>query len=166
VLAPDLVEFGFDAGYLSTERFLDVVMVQVFRYPLLVEETDGLTVRLDLGALRRRGLLRVDPARRQLVRADLSRPLEIPLTPGDGEANAVLSLFDTCPDFPQFPVVEGSLRLTALTLAADPEDTGEQERVVGTITATLARASSDAPVGTLRASFDFTPPRRPLATFN
>jgi hypothetical protein len=166
LLAPDLVTFGFDAGYLSTERYLDVVLVQVFRYPVRVEETDGLTLRLDLAALRRRGLLRVDASRGQLVRSDLSRPLEIPLTPGAGEAGAVLSLFGTCPDFPQFPGAEGMVRLTALTLAAEPEDTGEQERLAGTLTATLTRSSTDARVGLLRASFDFTPPRRPLATFN
>jgi hypothetical protein len=162
----DLADYAFEAGYLSTERFQDVLLVQIFRYPVRVEETDGLTFRLDLDALLDAGLLRVDEARGQLVRADPSQPLRLPLTESAAlGVNATLSLFQTCPEFPQFAAGSGTLTLTALTLAADPDETGEQERIAGTATATLTRTSTKASVGTLDAAFDFTPPRRPLATF-
>ncbi len=92
-------------------------------------------------------------------------PLVLPVSQNPSGANAALSLFETCPEFPTLDVLSGVLQLTTVTLAQDPQDTGRMERLAGTLTATLTRSNAEGRVGTLRAEFDFAPPRRPLTDF-
>lgn len=157
--------YGFDAGYLATERFAGVLLIYMQKYPSEIEETDGLTVRVDLDDLMDRGLLVRDQGRAQIVRADPAKPLVVRTSTAPSDANVSLSLFSTCAGFPTSYAIAGRLTFDKLTLAADPKDTGDDERLGGTLTATIGRASSHAPVGNLRATFDFAPPTRPLTDF-
>ncbi|MCK6544410.1 hypothetical protein L6R52_00940 [Myxococcota bacterium] len=158
-------DFGFDAGYLATERYSGVLLIQIQEHAAEVEETDGLTIRLDLRPLLADGRIVVDHQRAQLVRGDGTRPLVVRTSTSPRDANVSLSLFGTCPEFPTSHAIDGQLVLDKLTLAEDPEDTGDGERLGGTVTATLARSSGTTPAGTLEATFDFSPPRRPLTDF-
>lgn len=158
-------ELAFEAGYLSTERYSSSLLISIQQYAVEVEETDGLVIRFPLGVLLESGALVVDPARSQIVRADPSRPLVVRTSTHPNDANAVLSLFQTCPEFPASRAVDGELTLDKLTLAAEPEDTGQGERLGGVLRATMGRASSRSTIGTVDAIFDFAPPRRPLTDF-
>lgn len=158
-------DFVFEGGYLATERYSGVLLIQLQEHAAEVEETDGLTIRLDLRPLLEDGRLVVDTQRDLIVRGDPERPLVIRTSTRSTDANVSLSLFSTCPEFPTAQAIDGQLVLDKLNLAEDPEDTGEGERLGGTVTATLARSSSAKPAGTLDATFDFSPPRRPLTDF-
>lgn len=162
---PALEGYRFDAGWLATERFAGILIIHILEYAVRIEETDGLAIRLDIQRLLEDGLLVRDLGREQIVRADSDRPLEVPLALESPLGNAALSLFQTCPNFPTAYALDGVLSLSHLTLASDPEATGERERLGGTVTATLTRSGAAAPIGTLRARFDFAPPRRPLVSF-
>ena len=138
--------------------------LQVYDHQVRLEETDGLSIRVPLQELVDRGLLVLDPARDRLVRADQSQALRLPVGLGQDELNASFSLYLTCPDQPSFPAI-GTLVLNDLVLAAEGEDTGVDEHVQGSFTATLTRSLDGPVVGQLRSEFDFLPPRQPLATF-
>lgn len=154
----------YEAGWLATERYLGVIYLQVFDHQVRLEETDGLSIRVSLQDLVDQKLLVLDPVRDRLVRADEGQPLRLPVGLGQDEHNASLSLYLTCPDQPSFPAI-GTLVFNDLVLAAEGEDTGVDEHVQGSFTATLTRSLEGPVVGQLRSEFDFLPPRQPLATF-
>ena len=154
--------FGFDADYIATERFEGVLFIQIFEYRLLREETNGLAIRLDLNAMADTGALQRDTGSDFLR---LTSPVTLALEAGPAVAGATLDLFEACPLDPTLLATPGALTLTELTLQKDADDTGEDERLRGTLTATVTRASVGGPVGQLTASFDFSPPEQPLKTF-
>jgi hypothetical protein len=160
-----LEDYRFDADYMSTERFSGILLIMIQRHRVNVEETDGLVVRLSLSALLDAGLLVLDRSRELIVRADPAKPLPLEVSLDPEDVNASLSLFQTCPDFPTHNAFDGLLQLTAFDIREEPMDTGHMEHLAGTLTATLTRANAEGRVGTLRAAFDFAPPRRPLTDF-
>jgi hypothetical protein len=161
--ARNLRHYQFDAGYLATERFGGVLAVIIQKHRVDVEETDGLVIRFSLEKLLDDGTVVVD--RDRIVRADPTQEVVIRTSTSPDDANAALSLFGTCPEFPTHYASRGVFTLNKLTLAADPMDTGSGEAIGGTLTATLSRANERDPVGTVDADFDFFPPRRPLTDF-
>lgn len=154
-----LEDYGFEPGFFGVTRFYDDVTIELFEYRVLVEETDGLSIRLRLGDLVEAGQIAEDgdSGRYRLT----APPLELPVSL-EGNARASLSMFQTCFDFPTVHAVSGTLRFDRLRLAIDPEDLGRDERVAGTLTASIARGAPQEHVGTLTAVFDFEVPRRPL----
>ncbi len=158
----NLASYNFDAGFLATERFGSMLTIDIQRYKSELEESDGLSIRLDLKRLMKLGVLTTDPKASQIVRADPTRAAVVTTSSLAGDANIALSLYTTCPNFPTSYAQNGVLTLDKVTIAADPTNSGENERLGGTVTATLTRANEDGPVGTLEAEFDFSPPRRPL----
>lgn len=154
--------YAYDAAYLATERFGSTLLIDIQKYRVDVEEGDGLVIRLDLGELIVRGDLILDRSRHQIVRRDPSRPLMIRTSTRSNEASVALSLFKTCPFFPTHVARDGVLAIDKLNIAEDPSNTGENERIGGVLTSTMARANARGAVGRLRADFDFAPPRRPL----
>lgn len=159
-----LEDYHYDAGFLGTARFQGSVTLQIFKHRSLPEETDGLAVRLDLNALQQSGVLVLDQSAGRLVLA--SSPTALPVAfqdPVGAEVN--LSLFGTCPDFPTMHGVAGTVTFDELRFALDPEGTGIDERVVGTLTASVARGTPLQVVGRLDAAFEFEVPKRPLMTF-
>lgn len=162
----NLSDYRFDAGWLATERYAGVLIIQVQEYRVRIEETDSAAVLLDLTSLIEEGTLVADENADEIRRADEATPLVLPLVPEGGFANASLSLFQTCPNFPTLHATSGTVELTEFVLAIDPEDTGRGERLAGTFTATVARSVDLAdPAGTTVGVFDFAPPRRPTVTF-
>lgn len=152
--------YGFEPAFLGVTRFNDDTSIQLLEHPVLVEETDGLSIKLRLGALLEAGQIAEDgdSGRYELT----SAPLDLPVQVEGLGARASLSMFQTCADFPTVHAASGTLRLDRLRLAVDPEDLGRDERVEGTLTATLARGGPPQTVGQLRAQFAFDVPRRPL----
>lgn len=158
-----LKNYRFDAGFLGIARFMDDITIQLFEYKVLVEETDGLSIRLRLTDLVDQGILVAAPGAKQYQLA--APPLELPLMIEGLGARASLSMFQTCPDFPTVHASSGTLRFDVLTISVDPEDTGHDERVEGTLTATVSRGVPMQNVGRVRSQFAFDVPRRPLMTF-
>jgi hypothetical protein len=158
----DLANYSFDAGWLATERYGAMLVIQIQQYKAELEESDGLSIRLDLKRMMTLGIFATDPRTSQIVRADPTRAAVVATSTLAGDVNVALSLFTTCPNFPTSFARAGVLSLDKVTIAADPTNSGENERLGGTVTATLSRANEDGPVGTLQAVFDFSPPRRPL----
>jgi len=158
----DLRGYRYDAGFLGVSRYHDDISIQVLEHPVLTEETDGLSIKLRITQLVEQGTLLAGPDDK---RYRLAAPLTLPLALDGLGARASLSMFQTCPDFPTVHAVAGTLRLDRLSLAVDPEDTGHDERVEGTLTASIARGSPMQMVGDLRSDFSFDVPRRPLMTF-
>jgi hypothetical protein len=158
----DLANYGFDARYLVTERFKGVLLITIQKYKADLVESDGITARLQLDQLLKRGILAVDSMHQQIVRADPTKAALIKTSTGAGDANVSLSLYQTCPNFPTSNASAGLISFDKLTLAQDATNTGENEHLGGTITATLTRLNEDGPVGRLNVVFDFAPPRRPL----
>jgi hypothetical protein len=159
-----LEDYRFVAGYMSTERYAGILLVMIQRHRVNVEETDGVVIRMKLDDLLEQGLLHIDSERDLYTRVDTGKPLSLPITLAEADVNVSLSLFQTCPDFPTHNA-SGRLELSAIEIARDPMDTGRNEHLAGTITATLTRANAEGRVGELRAAFDFAPPRRPLTDF-
>lgn len=155
-------DFSFDAGYLATERFGGALLISIQKYSDSINNTDGLQIRVDLTRLLKQKRLIVDMARGQIERADAAAALALQTTTSTTDANVALSLYVTCPDFPSSYASQGLLSFDEFTLASQPADTGDNERLGGTVTATLTRAGDDGPIGTLQAVFEFSPPRRPL----
>lgn len=155
--------YGYEAKFLGTARFQSTLTLQIFQHKSLPEETDGLAVRLELDALLAQGVLTPDPvSERYLLTAP---PARVPVAFDAPGAEVNLSLFQTCPDFPTVHGVAGTLTLDELRVAVDPEGTGHDEHVAGTLTASVARGVPLEVVGTVEAHFDFDVPRRPLMTF-
>lgn len=143
--------FTYDAGYIATRRFEDSLNIQLFRSQVQVEETDGLTIQL----------ASVD-AVRAFPAPTPERPLLLPIGPHQSTARAILSLYTTCPRRPTLAVRTGTLTLTRALLASDPRDSGDEEHLTGTLTASVVAADDAVVVGSLRASFDFEPVSTPV----
>lgn len=158
----DLANYEYRAQYLATERFSGILQIYIQKYRVDVEETDSLVIRFSVDELLRDGTLAIKDE--QIVRADSNSPIVIRTSTLSGDANASLSLFGTCPEFPTH-FGTGLLKFEEFTLALEPMDTGTNELLVGTLTATLTRNNAREPVGTMEAIFDFAPPRRPLTDF-
>src|SRR5205823_2655350 len=108
------------------------------QYKVQVEETDGLVIRLNLKKLIETGVLVPDPSKLKIVRADPTKAVVIRTSTSPNDANASLSLFKTCAGFPTNDASSGVMTLTKVTLAQDPMETGNNERLAGTLTATLS----------------------------
>ncbi|MEQ8564996.1 MAG: hypothetical protein RMA76_08825 [Deltaproteobacteria bacterium] len=158
-------DYGYDAAWLATERYSGVVIVQVQEYRVRIEETDSVAVRIGMDDLIESGDLVVDEERERVLLADPAG-LTLPLAFGEGRANATLSLFQTCANFPTLHATSGTLRITDFDLALDAEDTGSDEHIAGSLTATIARSDDlMVPAGTMVSDFDFEPPSRPTISF-
>ena len=160
-----LEDYSFNAGYMSTERFAGILLIMIQKHRVNVEETDGLVIRMSLEKLLEEGRLLLDDGTAQFVRSDATKPLILAVSLDEGDANAALSLFQTCPEHPTHQAQQGLLQFTTFNVAEDPMDTGRMEHLAGTLTATLTRSNAEGRVGMLRAAFDFAPPRRPLSDF-
>jgi hypothetical protein len=134
--------YGFDAGGLGTNRFNDNLEISIQQYPVRLEETDGLLIRLPSV---------------MALRANSMRPLVVPVSTAPSDVNAALSLFQTCPDRPQLYAVEGTISFDLFTIQADPANTGDNEVLKATLTATVVSVEPGVRVGWVRSSFDFFP---------
>lgn len=159
-----LEDYQFEADFMATERFAGILTVLLQRHPVKVEETDALVMRIDLDLLLELGLLAVDEAEEQIVLAE-DAVLELATTRDPDDVNVAVSLIETCPEFPTHQALTGTVSFTTFVVAEDAKDTGRDERLAGTLAATLTRANADGPVGTVRSTFDFAPPRQPLTDF-
>lgn len=145
--------YRFEAQHVVTKRFDDHLEIVLLRYPVDLEETDGLVVQLDGVAALREAQARVAPA-----------PLSVGLGAGNNRTRAALSLFESCPRAPTLHAVTGTLTFTRLVLAERPEDTGKDEVVTGVLTATVAGPDRTTVLGRVSARFDFEPDNAPLLT--
>lgn len=160
----NLDDYGYEADWLATERYAGVVIVQVMEYRVRIEETDSVAVRIAVDDLIESGDLELKDAR--VVLSNPGTAVTLPLSFGEGRANATISLFQTCPNFPTLHATSGTLTITDFDLAVEPEDTGEEEHIAGSLTATVARSDDLAtPAGVMASEFDFEPPARPTITF-
>jgi len=156
----DLAGYGFEPGFFGVTRFDEDIAIQLWEHRGQLEETDGVSIKLRLSDLVAAGQLVEDgDSGRYRVAAP---PLVLPLSLDGLGARSSLSMFQTCYDFPTVHAVRGTVRLDVLRLALDPEDLGHDERVEGTLTASIARGAPPEAVGTMQAEFAFDVPRRPL----
>ena len=155
-----LADFGFEPGFIGATRFNDDLTIQLLEYRGLVEETDGLSIQVRLADLVEAGRLVEDEATDQYRLFD--GPLSLPVALDGLNARASLSMFQTCPDFPTVHAVSGTLTFDRLQVSVDPRDLGRDERLTGTLTASVSRGAPLEPVGWVTAAFDFEVPRRPL----
>ena len=140
----DKQDFRFDAGYLGTMRFLNTLTLSILEYAIELEETDGLLIRL--GELDKYWMVQ-------------ERPFSLPISRDPEDVNVSLSLFETCPDRPTLVAVDGQIEFTDFAVAQDPEDTGIEEVLAGTLTATVMAADGKTIVGTIRSEFNYRPER-------
>jgi hypothetical protein len=140
--------YAFDAKYLSTRRLEENLQIAIWQHPVDFEETDGLLLLVnDLASLM----------------AEESRPILRPISRDPSDVNLSLNLFQTCPHRPTLHGMTGVVRFDKLNIAANPEETGVLEVVAGTVTATVVGADLDTPIGWMKATFDFLPPKPPLS---
>lgn len=163
---PDVEEsglrnFGFDAGYLSTDRFRNVLILNVQEYNVDILETDSMGARIDLEGLERAGLL----SRAGAFFVPTAPPLRVPVGTTRTDAQVILSLYRTCERFPGYSAVNGEVVFDDLRIRIDGEDTGDAERLAGRMTGTLSYVDAPSPIATATATFDFSPPSRPLREF-
>jgi hypothetical protein len=140
----DFVEqdFRYDAGFLGTMRFLNTLTLSILHHAVELEETDGLLIRLgDVQSLR-------ESSERPIIRA-VSRE--------STDVNVTLSLFETCPDRPTLVASQGQIEFTDFAVAVDPEDTGVEEVVAGTLTATIVAADGVTIAGHVHSEFNYRP---------
>ena len=142
----ELQDYGWDAGRVDTRRFANSLHILLQRHRVSLEQADGLQLSIEDV----RGL-----------RADSTRPLVRTIDGARGVMGA-LSLFDTCPDRPTLNISAGQVVFTRFDVAEDPDDTGTDEHVVGTVTGTLA-AVDGSRAGTITATFDFFPEKAPVS---
>ena len=134
--------YRFNAGHLGTKRFINTLTLSILKYAVELEETDGLQIRLgDLDALR----------------AIETRPFSRKISQDSEDVNVSLSLFDTCPDRPTLVALDGEIEFTEFAVAEDPEDTGREEVLAGTLTATVVAADGMTIAGTIRSEFNYRP---------
>lgn len=158
----DLEDYGWDAGYLATERYYDDLIVQVQQYNVDITETDSVSFRLELDGLEEAGQLQ----RRGDFFELASPPLRLPIGRGPDDIQVVLGMYRLCERLPNYPAISGTLVLDRLDLRIDGEDTGDGEWIIGRVeTASVALPTETDPVAMLSASFDFEPPKRPLREF-
>jgi len=142
--------YAFEADRMATQRIENVLEIIVQEYHVDLEESDGLLIRIpdvrELRALSQAGKL---PIRRTI---SMQR----------NDVNAALSLFQTCPDRPTLNAVSGTLTFDRFEIAALPEDTGNEEALKATLTATVTSVERGVPVGHISAVFDFIPSTRAI----
>lgn len=146
--------YAFTAQHVVTKRLVDHLEIVLLRYPVDLEETDGMVLQLES----------VTDVRAAWAATGSAGPLSLPVRLGASPVRAALSLFTTCPLAPTLHVVTGTLTFSRLALAADPADTGNDEILTGVLTASVAGRDRDDLAGTLRAAFDFVPTNAPLLT--
>lgn len=157
-----LQDYGWDAGYLVTDRFREIVNINVLEFRGRILDTDSVGIRLDLEGLEQAGML----ARDGEFYTPIAPPLVVPVGDGRAQAQVLLSLFRSCERFPGYSAVGGEVRFDELRLRLDGADTGDGERLVGRVDAApLSYTQAPAPIGTVTATFDFEPPERPLQEF-
>ena len=140
----DEQDYRFDAGFLGTRRFKDTLTLSILEYAVELEETDGLLVRIDeLSKLR-------EIQERPIVRTISNSP---------GDINVTLSLFQTCPDRPTLFATSGEIQFDEFKVSKEPEDTGVEEIVAGTLTATVVGADGEEVAGVIRSEFNYRPGR-------
>lgn len=161
--ADALKDYGWDAGYLSTDRFFEIVTINVQEFNVDITETDSVGIQLDLEGLVQAGLLQRDGA----FYSPTAIPLVIPVGSGRDQAEVLLSLYRSCERFPGYPAAAaGEVRFDSFRFRIDGADTGDDEVVIGRFDAVpLTYAQAPAPIATVTASFDFRPPNRPLREF-
>lgn len=169
----DLVAYSWEAQFLATDRYFEIVIIQVQRFRVDLFETDSVGIRLDLEGLERSGLLVREGRFYRPAMTPLTIPIEGPdeVAASEGleardQAQVVLSLFGTCERFPGYTAVSGSVVFDELRLRIDGSETGDNERLIGRVeTASLSYEQAPAPIGVLEATFAFDPPERPLREF-
>ena len=137
-------DFRFKARSLGTNRFLDTLTLSILENAVELEETDGLLIRL--GDLNDYWSIQ-------------ERPFTRPISGDPEDVNVSLSLFETCPDRPTLVAVDGQIEFTEFAVAQDPEDTGVEEVLAGTLTATVVAADGKTIAGTIRSEFNYRPER-------
>lgn len=95
-----------------------------------------------------------------ILRSMPQRPLRLPLSLDNDGINATLSLYETCPRTPQLRAHSGTLVFEVFQIAIDPEDSGVQENIRGTLTATVVGVDPARPAGRLESEFSFVPSGR------
>lgn len=160
-----LQDFQYDANYLATDRFFDVLLIVLQAEQAVREETDGLILRVPMDTWLRDGRLFVDLNQDSIVLPVGASPLAAKTSTATNDVNVSLALFHTCPKLPQFYAGAGQFTLSGLTLRIDPDDTGDREHLRGRVQADLFRPGQTEVVAELEAMFDFAPPVRPLVDF-
>ena len=128
-----------------TRRFENVLFVSLQDNAVTPIESDVLDIRIpDL----------------TLLRSMPERPLELPMVLEAAGINVTLSLYRTCPRTPQLRALSGVLSFDVSQVADDPEDTGVQENIRGTLTATVVGVDPTRPAGWIESEFSFVPSGR------
>lgn len=140
--------YRYEADRLDTQRFEDTLTILVLDYSVDIEQGDGLFIRID--DVKTIGDPMTEP-----------RPFSRSIDRSANGVNASLSLFQTCPDRPTLRASSGRVTFSSFSIATDPADTGDQELLVGTLTATLTGVDGNV-AGSLTAEFDFRPRRLPV----
>ena len=137
-------DYRFDAGFLGTRRFKDTLTLNILEYAIELEETDGLLVRID-----------------QLseLREIEERPFSKVISQSSTDVNVTLSLFQTCPDRPTLVASSGTIIFDEFEVSELPEDTGVEEIVAGTLTATVVGVDGETFAGVIRSEFNYRPGR-------
>ena len=136
--------YRFDAGFLGTRRFKDTLTLSILKFAVELEETDGLLVRID---------------ELSKLRAEQQRPIVREISQAPTDINVSLSLFQTCPDRPTLVASSGTIRFDEFDVSAEPEDTGVEEIVSGTLTATVVGIDGESFAGVIRSEFSYRPGR-------
>jgi hypothetical protein len=128
-----------------TRRFENVLFVSLQDDAVTPIESDVLDIRIpDLA----------------LLKSMPRRPLRLPTVLDQAGINVTLSLYKTCPRTPQLRALSGEVVFEVFQVADDPEDTGVQENIRGTLTATVVGVDATRPAGTIEAAFSFVPSSR------
>ncbi len=154
-----LRDFGFDPNRLQTQRFGEVVILQILQHRAVQEEVDNLSVRIDMQPLLDQGLMEVRGDFYELTQS----PIMVSLS--STTADLALNLYSTCPDRPNATSTDGQVTLQNFRIAVVDSDTGEQELITGSVSATVEMRARTTVTAQVQASFDFAPPRSSLITF-
>ena len=137
-------DYRFDAGFLGTRRFKDTLTLNILEYAIELEETDGLLVRIDEVSE---------------LREIEERPFSKVISQSSTDINVTLSLFQTCPDRPTLVATSGIIIFDEFKVSELPEDTGIEEIVAGTLTATVVGVDGETFAGVIRSEFNYRPGR-------
>lgn len=142
-----LAPYSFSADLLGTRRLRENLQIALYDDAVDFEETDALLILIG----------NVDP-----LLADPTRPLVRRVSRDPADVNLALSLFVTCPKRPTLHGLSGEIRFEKFDIASDPADTGRQEALAGTLTASVVSADLTEAAGSIELSFDFIPGDPPL----
>lgn len=138
-------DYEYTPTSFRARRSEDVLFISIQHYAVNPIESDVLDIRIpDLS----------------LLRSMPQRPLRLPLSLENTGINATLSLYETCPRTPQLRAHSGALILDVFQIADDPEDSGVQENLRGTLTATVVGVDPTRPAGRIESAFSFVPSGR------